>query len=120
MGKFHLIAGACAVAILSSCTTGPKLASTKNSCEALPYKVKWKAGEDKPDASGILRKTTGYKLYVKSTKEKAYTSFVDVGNVTEFAVDHLIKGQAYDFRVVAYSEAGDSKPSGAIRRKICK
>lgn len=120
MNKFFLAAAAVAFGLLSSCATGPKLSSSPNKCEALPYSVKWKAGEDKPDSNGILRKTTGYKLYVKAANDRSYTDFVDVGNVLQFKVDHLVKGQVYDFRVVAYSDGGDSKPSRAMRRKICK
>ncbi|MCC7405942.1 MAG: fibronectin type III domain-containing protein [Bdellovibrionales bacterium] len=106
--------------LLGGCSTTAKIVSSPNACETLPLTLKWKPGQDTTDQDGIVHKIKGYKLYVKAANEKSYTNFIDAKEAQQQKLDQLLKGQTYDFRVVAYSDAGDSKPSQPVRRKICQ
>jgi hypothetical protein len=64
-------------------------------------KVTWEANKE-PDIAG-------YKVYYGTTPGK-YLPGIDVGNVTKFTLDGLIKGQTYYIGIKAYTRSGKESP----------
>ena len=69
-----------------------------NGDEAGKIKLAWDANKE-PDIAG-------YKVYYGTTPGK-YGPGIDVGNVTEFTLEGLVKGQTYHVAIRAYTRSGE-------------
>ena len=93
-----------AVACISFLLLPLLLVGTASSLRAATVTAMWNANSESDIA--------GYKL-LYGVASGAYTTTIDVGNVTSFAMPSLISGQTYYFVVQAYDTAGLVSPSSA-------